>query len=325
MTQPAFPLCPASQATAHVVEQEQMARNTFRLRLHCPEIARRIVPGQFFMVRPARGSDPLLGRPFALFDTYDDEHSQPVGFDFGYVTVGKLTGLMPSWKVGDEVSVWGPLGNGFPIVPAETKHLMCVAGGIGQTPFLAVARELLTSRRYGSPARARRGSPDPAASAARRSPDAPSNSGDLRANHAAGSGDPRRAPVKVSLCYGARSADYLAGLDQFAIDGLDLRLATDDGSRGHHGFVTELLKQSLASDCPPDLIYCCGPEPMMHAVQKIATAANVSCWLSLETPMACGIGICFSCVAKIQQDDGEWDYRRTCLEGPIFPATKVVF
>lgn len=290
MNQPAFPPCSALQATARVVEQEQMARNTFRLRLHCPEIARRIIPGQFFMVRPARGSDPLLGRPFALFDTYDDEHGQPAGFDFGYVTVGKLTGLMPSWKVDDEVSVWGPLGNGFPIVPEGTKHLMCVAGGIGQTPFLAVARELLTSRRYGMPTR----------EVATRS-------------------------TKVSLCYGARSADYLAGLDQFAIDGLDVRLATDDGSRGHHGFVTELLKQSLASDCPPDLIYCCGPEPMMHAVQKIATAANVPCWLSLETPMACGIGICFSCVAKIQQDDGEWDYRRTCLEGPVFPAAKVVF
>lgn len=290
MTQPAFPPCAAVQVSARVVEQEQMARNTFRLRLHCPEIARLIVPGQFFMIRPARGSDPLLGRPFALFDTYDDEHGQPAGFDFGYVTVGKLTGLMPNWKVGDEVSVWGPLGNGFPIVPSETKHLMCVAGGIGQTPFLAVARELLTSRRYGSPAR-----------------------------------DVTATSTKVSLCYGARSIDYLAGLDQFAIDGLDVRLATDDGSRGHHGFVTELLKQSLASDCPPDLVYCCGPEPMMHAVQKIATAANVACWLSLETPMACGIGICFSCVAKIQQDDGEWDYRRTCLEGPIFPASKVVF
>ncbi len=325
MTQPAFPPCPAVQATARVVEQEQMARNTYRLRLHCPEIASRIVPGQFFMVRPARGSDPLLGRPFALFDTYDDERGQPVGFDFGYVTVGKLTGLMPSWKVGDEVSVWGPLGNGFPIVPAGTKHLMCVAGGIGQTPFLAVARELLTSRRYGTPNRARRGSPDPAAGMDRRSPGFGNVSGDLQSAEAAGSGDPRRALPKVSLCYGARSADYLAGLDQFAIDGLDVRLATDDGSRGHHGFVTELLKQSLASDSPPDLIYCCGPEPMMHAVQKIATAANVACWLSLETPMACGIGICFSCVAKIQQDDGEWDYRRTCLEGPIFSAAKVVF
>jgi dihydroorotate dehydrogenase electron transfer subunit len=278
------------QAIARVVEQEPMARNTFRLRLYCPEIARRIIPGQFFMVRPVHGSDPLLGRPFALFDTYDDEHGQPVGFDFGYVTVGKLTGLMPSWKVGDEVSVWGPLGNGFPIVPSGTKHLMCVAGGIGQTPFLAVARELLSLRRYGSPPR-----------------------------------DVPVIPSKISLCYGARSADYLAGLEQFAIEGLDLRLATDDGSRGHHGFVTDLLKQSLASDYPPDLIYCCGPEPMMHAVQQIAIAASIPCWLSLETPMACGIGICFSCVAKIRQDDGDWDYRRTCLEGPVFPASKIVF
>ncbi len=281
--------CSAGQYTATVVEQESMARNTFRLRLRCPELAKRIVPGQFFMVRPARGSDPLLGRPFALFDTFD-ENGQPAGLDFGYVTVGKLTGLMPTWHVGDEVSIWGPLGNGFPVVTNDCQHLMCVAGGIGQTPFLAVAREMLGLRRYGQPLRS------------------------------AG-----EKPQRISLCYGARSADYLAGLREFELPGLDLQLSTDDGSRGHHGFVTDLLKQSLDSDCPPDRIYCCGPEPMMHAVQKIAVGAGVPCWLSLETPMACGIGICFSCVAKIQQDDGEWDYRRTCLEGPVFPATKVVF
>lgn len=288
---PTNPPCPATQVLARVVEQEQMARNTYRLRLHCPEIAKQIIPGQFFMVRPPIGTNPLLGRPFALFDTYDDPSGQPTDLDFGYVTVGKLTGLMPSWKVGQEVSLWGPLGNGFPIVPTDTRHVMFVAGGIGQTPFLAVAKEVLGLRQYG-----RRVAP--------------------RTN--------RTIPT-VTLCYGARSADYLAGLDQFAMEGLDIRLATDDGSRGHHGFVTELLKQSLASNSPPDLIYCCGPEPMMHAVQKLARAADVPCWLSLETPMACGIGICFSCVAKIQQDDGEWDYRRTCLEGPVFPATKVVF
>jgi len=267
-----------------------MACNTYRLRLRCPEIARRIVPGQFFMVRPRRGTDPLLGRPFALYDTYVDEHGRPVGLDFGYVSVGKLTSLMPAWSVGDEVSVWGPLGNGFPVVPEGTRHLMFVAGGIGQTPFLAMAREALGLRRYGN-----------------------------------GERDASAMNGLVTLCYGTRSAEYLAGLSDFAIDGLDVRLATDDGSRGHHGFVSDLLAQSLASDNPPDLIYCCGPEPMMHAVQKIAAAANVPCWLSLETPMACGIGICFSCVAKIQQEDGSWDYRRTCLEGPVFPAAKVVF
>ncbi len=290
LNSPAFPPCPVGQYVATVVEQERMARNTYRLRLHCPEVAKHIVPGQFFMIRPTIGTDPLLGRPFALYDTYEDDQGRSAGFDFGYVTVGKLTSLMPNWNIGDEVSVWGPLGNGFPVAPEGTKHLMFVAGGIGQTPFLAMTREALGLRQYGSPTR-----------------------------------QSETRPQKVTLCYGARSAEYLAGLNDFAIEGLNLQIATDDGSRGHHGFVTDLLKQALASDCPPDVIYCCGPEPMMHAVQKIAMAANVSCWLSLETPMACGIGICFSCVAKIQQDDGSWDYRRTCLEGPVFPAAKIVF
>jgi dihydroorotate dehydrogenase electron transfer subunit len=59
---------------------------------------------------------------------------------------------------------------------------------------------------------------------------------------------------------------------------------------------------------------------MMEALSKIALAANIPCQVSLETPMACGIGICFTCVAKIRQADGTWDYKRTCVEGPVFDA-----
>ena len=99
----------------------------------------------------------------------------------------------------------------------------------------------------------------------------------------------------------------------------------DDGSAGRRGFVTDLLKELLASGSPPTSIYCCGPEPMMRAVAKIANESGVRCLLSLETPMACGIGACFSCVTKIAQDDGTWDYRRVCVEGPVFPADRVVF
>jgi len=159
-----------------------------------------------------------------------------------------------------------------------------VAGGIGQTPFLALAQEALGKKRYGNPA--------------------------------------RQAPraSRVTFCYGARTADYFAGLDDFERLGIDLRLATDDGSRGHHGLVTDLLKQVLAENTTNPHIVCCGPEPMMQAVAKIALAASVPCQISLETPMACGIGICFTCVAKIKQDDGSWDYKRTCVEGPIFDA-----
>jgi dihydroorotate dehydrogenase electron transfer subunit len=63
---------------------------------------------------------------------------------------------------------------------------------------------------------------------------------------------------------------------------------------------------------------------MMQGVAKRAAQHNVPCWLSLETPMACGFGACFSCVTRVRQTDGSWDYRRTCVEGPIFPAEQLV-
>jgi 2-polyprenylphenol hydroxylase and related flavodoxin oxidoreductases len=62
---------------------------------------------------------------------------------------------------------------------------------------------------------------------------------------------------------------------------------------------------------------------MMEAVAKIAAEKNVPCEVSLETPMACGIGICFTCVAKVRTADGEWDYKRTCVEGPVFDAAAI--
>ena len=63
---------------------------------------------------------------------------------------------------------------------------------------------------------------------------------------------------------------------------------------------------------------------MMEAVAKLCTARPVTCEVSLESPMACGIGICFSCVARVRDEDG-WDYKRTCVEGPVFDAEKIVW
>ncbi|MAG93015.1 MAG: dihydroorotate dehydrogenase electron transfer subunit, partial [Planctomycetaceae bacterium] len=143
---------------ATLAEQTPLARDTYRIRLHCPEIARQITPGQFFMIRPADLTDPLLGRPFALFDVYEDDRRRPAGIDFGYVRIGKLTSLMTTWEPGQRVELWGPLGNGFPLPTGG--HLMMVAGGIGQTPFLATAREALGLQSYGDPARKLADQPD---------------------------------------------------------------------------------------------------------------------------------------------------------------------
>lgn len=118
--------------------------------------------------------------------------------------------------------------------------------------------------------------------------------------------------------------NHLAGMEEFTIDGLELKIATDDGSFGHHGFVTNLLKDQLASSRDEVHVYCCGPEPMMKAVAEICKQQSVPCWLSLETPMACGFGACFSCVTKVVEPDGSWDYRRTCVEGPVFKAEQLV-
>ena len=274
----------ARQQSVPIIAHDQLAKGTFRLRLECPEIAAQAIPGQFFMIREPGRIDPLLGRPFALYDTYLDAQGQPAGIDVAYLVVGKMTGLMSTWRVGDQAEVWGPLGNGFPLPP--TGRLLLVAGGIGQTPFLAIGREALGGRQYGQPQR-----------------------------------KPTSLPQQVTLCYGVRSQEYLAGLDDFAAAGLEVRIATDNGTRGHKGFVTDLLRGELDRIETDTTVYCCGPEPMMHAVAKLCAERNVTCFLSLETPMACGFGACFSCVTKVRQDDNSWDYRRVCVEGPIFRAS----
>jgi dihydroorotate dehydrogenase electron transfer subunit len=280
----------ARQESVEILENVRLARETFRVRFRSPEIARRILPGQFLMLRLADLNDPLIGRPLAMYDVVPSAAGQPECIDVVYLVKGKLTSRLQEFRPGQKMDVWGPLGNGF--LPQPTGHLVMVAGGIGQTPFLALAKEYLGRQQFGIPPRA--------VSAAQR----------------------------VTFCYGARTAGYLAGIEDFERLGVEVLVATDDGSRGRHGLVTDLLRDTLQPPAPspqpaPLRIVCCGPEPMMEAVAKIAAAKHVPCEVSLETPMACGIGICFTCVAKIRLADGEWDYKRTCVEGPVFDAAKI--
>ena len=282
----------AQQYPVVVTENVQLATDTFRVRFECPELAAKILPGQFLMIRLAESADPLLGRPFALYDTVLDDAGRAVGIDVVYLVAGKLTGLLAKCQTGDRLEVWGPLGNGFSADPVE--HLIMVAGGIGQTPFLALGRQFLGGRSYGQPQQQ------------------------------------VESAKSVTLCLGVRREDLLAGADDFRDCGIDLCISSDDGSVGHHGLVTELLDRTLDEKFGPNTpgvcrIACCGPEPMMEAVAKIALARDVPCEVSLETPMACGIGICFSCVVKTKQPDGDWDYKRTCVDGPVFDAEKIVW
>lgn len=268
---------------AEVLENAAIARDTWRTRIACPQLAARIRPGQFVMVRLSGCNDPLIGRPLAMYDVEDDNST----LDVVWVVKGKLTTRLARLQAGQRLDVWGPLGNGF--APRNDRHLILVAGGIGQTPFLALAKQRLGRRSYAGVA-------------------------------AGGSAE------RVTLCYGARTADLLAGVEDFQAAGMDVRLCTDDGTRGRHGLVTAELDELLAAEADqrPHVI-CCGPEPMMEAAAEVARRHQVGCEVSLETPMACGIGICFTCVARIKQPDGTTDYKRTCVDGPVFDAAEVVW
>ena len=131
----------ARYETVELQENVRVAEDTFRVRFACEEIARRILPGQFLMLRLAGVNDPLLGRPLAMYDVVLDADARPCALDVVYLAVGKMTRRLTTLKPGSLLEVWGPLGNGFPATEAE--HLIMVAGGIGQTPFLAMARESL--------------------------------------------------------------------------------------------------------------------------------------------------------------------------------------
>jgi dihydroorotate dehydrogenase electron transfer subunit len=112
---------------------------------------------------------------------------------------------------------------------------------------------------------------------------------------------------------GFRDAAHAAGAGLLS----DALVATDDGSIGHHGLVTELLHEKLDAD-PHAEVYACGPPPMLEAVRALCAERDVPAQLALESGMACGFGACFGCV--VATTDG---YVRLCVDGPVIDAARL--
>jgi dihydroorotate dehydrogenase electron transfer subunit len=125
----------------------------------------------------------------------------------------------------------------------------------------------------------------------------------------------------VTFVNGARSRDFLVGTEGIEAMGARLLCATDDGSCGVHGRVTDVLETLLCDKDRPVQVYTCGPTPMMRAVGEMATACDVPCQVSLEVFMPCGIGICMGCA--VGRPDGS--FARGCFDGPVFDAREVVW
>lgn len=124
----------------------------------------------------------------------------------------------------------------------------------------------------------------------------------------------------ATVALGFRNKKFVILEDDFKAAGADVRVATDDGSYGYNGLVIDLIK-----DESPDIIYACGPTPMLKAVAKFAEEKGIECQISLEERMACGIGACLGCAVKLKNENGEEYNGHVCKDGPVFDYKKVVY
>jgi NAD(P)H-flavin reductase len=124
------------------------------------------------------------------------------------------------------------------------------------------------------------------------------------------------ADIAVTAVLGFRDAHHAEGAALMAQG--DVTVATDDGSVGHHGLVTDLLAASLDED-EHAVVYACGPPRMLEAVRALCAARDVPAQLALEAGMACGFGACYGCVVALAAGG----YVRVCVDGPVLDADRL--
>jgi dihydroorotate dehydrogenase electron transfer subunit len=127
---------------------------------------------------------------------------------------------------------------------------------------------------------------------------------------------------KVTFMMGFRSAKDIISPQRITGEDTGFLVATDDGTRGHPGPVTDLLEEHLRESQGEVAVYACGPKPMLRKVAQRTMAGNVSCQVSLEAHMACGLGACQGCAVKASANSGR-SYFHVCKEGPVFEAGEI--
>jgi len=229
------------------------------------------------------------GRPFlprALSVAEAGPAAAGVRLDFLIEGIGPGTDRLCALEPGERIWLNGPLGNSFS-TPRELHQLVHPAGG--EVDAVRPGGAILVGGGIGIA---------PLALLRRRFAE-------------------RNIPTRVLL--GFRDAEHSGGLDDlFAC--CEVRLASDDGHAGHHGYVTDLLAAMLeGDDARSAAVYACGPPPMLDAVGAMCTAASIPCELAMESPMACGYGACFGCA--VPRPGG--GYLRLCVDGPVVRPEQV--
>lgn len=242
----------------------------------------------------ASGRNILLRRPFSFTDV--TIHGDKTVADLLYCVVGPASLRMITLSSGDTLSVIGPLGNGFEI-PEGKKTVLLIAGGMGTPPLQHLAKVLTSDHT------------------------------DIEVIAFAGAKTKKALPFDGKLDEMSQQLGF--SLPEFAKYGIESIIATDDGSAGHKGFVTDCLVEWLDNSdiaCEDMIIYSCGPEVMLARVAEIAKDKKIDCQISMERRMACGIGLCRSCAIECRVDGSDGTvYKMCCEDGPVFNSKEVIF
>ena len=247
-----------------IIDKKSIGKGIYDYVILCPEIAKIAQAGQFVHIS-AKGFS--LRRPISICDINSEKGTLRVVFEVR----GNGTDEISKLNKGEVINMIAPLGKGFRVLD-KGKKAVCIGGGIGTPPMLAIAKE------YGE---------------------------------------------NATVISGFRTSAIAILQDDFKSCGANAILCTDDGTAGIHGFVTDALKACIDKE-KPDIIYACGPMPMLKAVASIAEANDIECQVSLEQRMACGVGACLVCACMTVQD-GKQIYSHVCKDGPVFDSKEVVF
>jgi len=274
---------------AEVISNVHLSSDYNVLGLAAPEIAELALPGQFVMVKAVDRLEPLLRRPFSVFEVLE-ERGTIVGLSLLSKRIGPSTTLLYEAKPGDRIQCLGPLGRPFAPVAAPDEAWL-VAGGVGLAPFATLAqvlraRNINVTLYYGA----------------------------------------RRA---AELFYLDLFAKLGVGLVLATEDGSRVEGDPIRGSREWapaHGRITVPLERDLKTRPAGAsvMLYACGPEPMLAAVARLSAAYGRPSQVSVERVMGCGVGGCYSCVIPIKTDEKP-HFVRACLAGPVFRGSEIAW
>ena len=281
---------------AVVVDQNALGSGIYDLTLKTTNIAKAAKAGQFVSVY-SNDKSKLLPRPISLCGIDRDEDT----IRLVYRVTGENTGTEEFSKLvmGDKIRILGPLGNGFTVEPGKKAFL--IGGGIGVPPMLQLAKDI--------------------------------NSGVVQTTGAVDTNTQEKGQTEekqinghgkkicdMNIIMGYRDENTFL-LDEFK-EQADSFVVTEDGSVGTKGNVIDAINEN---GLEADVIYACGPMPMLRALKAYAMEHDMECYVSMEERMACGIGACLACVCKTKDKDAHSNVnnKRICKEGPVFNAKEV--